>query len=87
MSLEALKEQMLDIEKNITSTTLAVGDLHCFMDKVGVSVPDISEKVVSIMFSEVTLSPFSLCTSLNLPDRTEAKSCRITHFSKMFGGE
>ena len=72
MSLEALKERMLDLEKNITSTTLAVGDLHCYMNKVGVPIPDIPENVASsIMFSEVTLTLlFSHRTSLNLPDRT-----------------
>ena len=36
MSLEALKERMLDIEKNKTSTMLAIGDLHCYMDQVGI---------------------------------------------------
>ena len=33
------------------------------------------------MFSEVIL--LSLCTSLNLPDRTQVKTCRITHFLKI----
>ena len=57
MSLEALKERMLDLEKNITSTTLAVGDLHCYMNKVSIPIPDIPENVASsIMFSEVTLT-------------------------------
>jgi hypothetical protein len=47
ISLEALEERMPDIEKNITSATLAVGDLHCYMDQVGVPVPGISENVAS----------------------------------------
>jgi hypothetical protein len=50
---------MFDVEKNISNTTLAVGNLHCYMDQVCVPVPDMSENVVSsIMFSEVTLTPF-----------------------------
>jgi hypothetical protein len=61
---------MLDIEKNISNTTLAVGNLHCYMDRVGVPVHDLSENVAtSIMFSEVTLTLFSRCTSLDSPDR------------------
>jgi hypothetical protein len=48
ISLETLKERMLDIEKNITCTTLAVGDLHCYMDQVSIPVPDISKNVASL---------------------------------------
>jgi hypothetical protein len=47
MSLQALKEQMLDIEKNISNTTLAVGNLHCYMDQVCVPIPDMSENMAS----------------------------------------
>jgi hypothetical protein len=57
--LQDLKERMFDVEKNISNTTLAVGNLHCYMDQVCVPVPDMSENVASsIMFSEVTLTPF-----------------------------
>jgi hypothetical protein len=55
MSLQALRERMLDLETNIKNATLAVGSLHCYMDEVGVPVPDMSENVASsIFFFEVT---------------------------------
>jgi hypothetical protein len=84
ISLQALKERMLDIEKNISNTTLAVGNLHCYMDWVGVPVHDLLENVAtSIMFSEVTLAPFHVASRLTrLTGRYQAETCRITYFSK-----
>lgn len=56
ISLEALKERMLDIDTKITSTTHAVGSLHSYMDQVGVPIPDMSEDVAaSILYHEVTV--------------------------------
>ena len=59
ISLQALNERMLDIETNIAKVTLATGELHCYMDEVGISIPDTPDHVVSsIMYSEVTFSLF-----------------------------
>ncbi|KAH9025769.1 hypothetical protein EDB84DRAFT_1440316 [Lactarius hengduanensis] len=53
ISLQALKERMVDVENNIASTTHAVGTLHCYMDQVGIPIPDMAEHVAaSIVFSE-----------------------------------
>ncbi|KAH9048641.1 hypothetical protein EDB83DRAFT_2317387 [Lactarius deliciosus] len=53
ISLQVLKEQMVDVENSIVSTTNAVGSLHCFMDQVGIPIPDMAEHVApSIVFSE-----------------------------------
>ncbi|KAH9054549.1 hypothetical protein EDB83DRAFT_2316301 [Lactarius deliciosus] len=53
ISLQALKERMVDVENSIASTTDAVGSLHCFMDQVGITIPDMAEHVAaSIVFSE-----------------------------------
>ncbi|KAH8999943.1 hypothetical protein EDB86DRAFT_3075213 [Lactarius hatsudake] len=53
ISLQALKERMADVEKNIASTTNAVISMHCYMDQVGVPIPDMPEHVAaSIMFSD-----------------------------------
>ena len=71
ISLQALKERMPDIEKNISNTTLAVGNLHCYMDQVGVPVLDMSENVAtSIIFFEVTLTPFHVAPRFDSLDRT-----------------
>ncbi|KAI9429354.1 hypothetical protein H4582DRAFT_2089420 [Lactarius indigo] len=54
ISLQALRERMVDVENNIATTTRAVGNLHYYMDQVGVSIPDIPDHVAaSIMSSEV----------------------------------
>ncbi|KAH9014885.1 hypothetical protein EDB84DRAFT_1527980, partial [Lactarius hengduanensis] len=53
ISIQALKERMVDVENSIASTTHAVGSLHCYMDQVGVPIPDMAEHVAaSTMFSE-----------------------------------
>ncbi|KAH9020516.1 hypothetical protein EDB84DRAFT_1565682 [Lactarius hengduanensis] len=53
ISLQALEERMVDVENNIASTTHAVGTLHCYMDQVGIPIPDMAEHVAaSIVFSE-----------------------------------
>ncbi|KAH9167019.1 hypothetical protein EDB89DRAFT_2245874 [Lactarius sanguifluus] len=56
ISLQALKEWMADVEtrKNIASTTNAVISMHCYMDQVGIPIPDMLEHVAtSIMFSDL----------------------------------
>ena len=83
ISLQALKEQMVDIETNITSTTDAVDILHCYMDRVGIPIPNMTENVASsIIFFDVTISLLSRCTSLDLLNRmlTYLGSRRIPHF-------
>ncbi|KAH9008240.1 hypothetical protein EDB83DRAFT_2531930 [Lactarius deliciosus] len=53
ISFQALRERLVDVENNIASTTHAVGNLHCYMDQVGVPIPDMAEHVAaSIVFSE-----------------------------------
>ncbi|KAH9012736.1 hypothetical protein EDB84DRAFT_1582964 [Lactarius hengduanensis] len=53
ISLQALEEQLVDVENSIASTTHAVGSLHCYMDQVGVPIPDMAEHVAApILFSE-----------------------------------
>ncbi|KAH9011300.1 hypothetical protein EDB84DRAFT_1569837 [Lactarius hengduanensis] len=53
ISLQALKEQMVDVENNIASTTHAVGTLHCYMDQVSIPIPDMVKHVATaIVFSE-----------------------------------
>jgi hypothetical protein len=55
MSLQALREQMLDLETNIKNATLAVGSLHCLYGQGRCPCPDMSENVASsIFFFEVT---------------------------------
>jgi hypothetical protein len=74
----SLKERMLDIAKNISNTTLA---LHCYMDQVGVAVPDMSEIVASIIFSEVSLTLFSRYTSRDSRDRTLTYELRLAGYT------
>jgi hypothetical protein len=65
MSLQALSEQMLDLEMHIKNATLAVSSLHCYMDKVSVPIPDMSENVASsIIFFEVTCFIFHVAPHL-----------------------
>ncbi|KAH9021431.1 hypothetical protein EDB84DRAFT_1512274 [Lactarius hengduanensis] len=53
ISLQALKERIVDVEKNIASTFETVINLHCYMDQVGVPIPDMPEHVAaSIMISD-----------------------------------
>ncbi|KAH9013366.1 hypothetical protein EDB84DRAFT_1533030 [Lactarius hengduanensis] len=53
ISIQALKERMVDVENSIASTTHAFGSLHCYMDQVSVPIPDMAEHVAaSTMFSE-----------------------------------
>jgi hypothetical protein len=56
ISLQVLKEQMLDIEKNIASTTDTVCSLHSYMDQVGVSVPDMPDHIAASITFEVSLN-------------------------------
>ncbi|KAH8994739.1 hypothetical protein EDB86DRAFT_2829778 [Lactarius hatsudake] len=54
ITLQALKERMSNIEENITSTTFKVDRLHCCMDRLGVSIPDMPDLIAaSIFLSEV----------------------------------
>jgi hypothetical protein len=69
---------MLDIAKNISNTTLA---LHCYMDQVGVAVPDMSEIVASIIFSEVSLTLFSRYTLRDSCDRTLTYELRLAGYT------
>ncbi|KAH9168131.1 hypothetical protein EDB89DRAFT_1973271, partial [Lactarius sanguifluus] len=50
ITLRALKERMSNIEENITSTTFKVDRLHCFMDRLGVSIPDMPDLVAASIF-------------------------------------
>ncbi|KAI9443054.1 hypothetical protein H4582DRAFT_2072125 [Lactarius indigo] len=59
ITLQVLKEQMSNIEESVTSTTFMVGRLHCFMDRVGVSIPDMQDHIAaSIFLPEVSLALF-----------------------------
>ena len=59
---------MLDIETNISKVTLTAGELHCYMDEAGISIPDMPDHVVSsIMYSEVTFSLFFHDVHLTYP--------------------
>ncbi|KAH8977153.1 hypothetical protein EDB86DRAFT_2838302, partial [Lactarius hatsudake] len=54
ITLQALKEWMSNIEENITSTTFKVDRLHCCMDRLGISIPDMPDLIAaSIFLSEV----------------------------------
>ncbi|KAH8999793.1 hypothetical protein EDB86DRAFT_2828081 [Lactarius hatsudake] len=54
ITLQALKERMSNIEENITSTTFKVDRLHCCMDRLGISIPDMPDLIAaSIFLSEV----------------------------------
>ncbi|KAH9033654.1 hypothetical protein EDB84DRAFT_1488286 [Lactarius hengduanensis] len=50
ITLQALKERMSNIEENITSTTSKVDRLHCFMDRIGVSIPDVPDLIAASIF-------------------------------------
>ncbi|KAH9011171.1 hypothetical protein EDB83DRAFT_2517833 [Lactarius deliciosus] len=50
ITLQALKERMSNIEENITSTTFKVDRLHCCMDRLGVSIPDMPDLIAASIF-------------------------------------
>ncbi|KAH9022750.1 hypothetical protein EDB83DRAFT_2320269 [Lactarius deliciosus] len=50
ITLQVLKEQMSNIEEHIASTTSMVDRLHCFMDCVGVSIPDLPDHIAASIF-------------------------------------
>ncbi|KAH9034453.1 hypothetical protein EDB85DRAFT_1947182 [Lactarius pseudohatsudake] len=53
ITLQALKSRMSNIEESITSTTFKAHRLHCFMDRLGVSIPDLPDLIpASIYLSE-----------------------------------
>ncbi len=59
MTLEALEDWMLELEEGIIHSTNTVGNMHTFMDQIGVPIPDMTEHIAaSIMFSEVSPSLF-----------------------------
>ncbi|KAH9074716.1 hypothetical protein EDB83DRAFT_2352896 [Lactarius deliciosus] len=65
ISLQALKERLVELEKKIGSTTPAANHLRCYMDRIGVPIPDMPDHVAAAtMLSEVTvLTSFSRCMS------------------------
>ncbi|KAH9166110.1 hypothetical protein EDB89DRAFT_2006079 [Lactarius sanguifluus] len=50
ITLQALKERMSNIEESITSTTFKADRLHCFMDRFGVSIPDMPDLIAASIF-------------------------------------
>ncbi|KAH9022358.1 hypothetical protein EDB83DRAFT_2527529 [Lactarius deliciosus] len=50
ITLQALKERMSNIEESITSTTFKADRLHCFMDRLGVSIPDMPDLIAASIF-------------------------------------
>jgi hypothetical protein len=59
MTLQVLRERMVEIETNIASTARAVGHMHCYMLQAGIPAPKMPDHVAaSIMFSEVSLNLF-----------------------------
>ncbi|KAH9006668.1 hypothetical protein EDB84DRAFT_1554561, partial [Lactarius hengduanensis] len=50
ITLQALKEWMSNIEESITSTTFKVDRLHCCMDRLGVSIPDMPDLIAASIF-------------------------------------
>ena len=64
---------MSNIEENITSTTFKVDRLHCCMDRLGVSIPDMPDLIAaSIFLSEVSLTLFfSRSPSLKMHEQSD----------------
>ena len=60
MTLEALEDRMLELEEGIVHSTHTVGNMHSFMDQIGILIPDVPEHIAaSIMFLEVSPSLLS----------------------------
>jgi len=47
MTIEALEERMLELEEVIIHSTNTVGNMHTFMDQMGVPIPDMTEHIAA----------------------------------------
>ncbi len=55
------------IEKGIVSDAVTIGGLHCYMDQIGVPIPDIPDHMASIS-QRLALTYSSRYTSLDMQD-------------------